>query len=140
MASNGMARGIAFAVVVGTSALALTCCSSSSSNQPPATSVVKPGATVPFNPADNVRSDVTVGSCTDSSAGWVVHGTVVNPGPGSRKYQIVVDFVTHPGSTVVATTVVNVPTVAAGSSGTWSAVGAKGKTGVDCVVRLAQST
>lgn len=133
------------AFAVGASALVLTCCSSSpaassASTQPPPTSVVKPGASVPFDPTDNARADVSVGTCTDTADGWVLHGTVKNPGPAPKRFQIVVDFVSVPGSTVLATTVLNVPSVDPQRSAVWSAVGAKGKSGVNCLVRQAQKT
>ena len=68
-----------------------------------------------------------------------LHGTVRNPGPTAKRYQIVVDYVSQPGSTVLATTVLNVSSVPPKSSTGWTAVGAKGKSGVACVLRLAQS-
>jgi hypothetical protein len=113
---------------------------STSSTAPPPTSVVSPGASVPFDLADNARADVSPGPCTATSGGWVFHGTVKNPAPRPKRFQIVVDFVSHPGSTVLATTVLNFPSVAPHSTEAWSAVGAKGESGVSCVVRLAQSS
>jgi len=83
---------------------------------------------------------VSPGPCTATSGGWVFHGTVKNPAPRPKRFQIVVDFVSHPGSTVLATTVLNFPSVAPHSTEAWSAVGAKGESGVSCVVRLAQSS
>ncbi len=65
---------------------------------------------------------------------------VRNPAKVHKAFQIVVDFVSQIGSTVVATTVLNVPAVAPGHVATWVAIGGKGKSDLNCVVRLAQST
>ncbi len=78
--------------------------------------------------------------CRQTAGGWVLDGTVKNPASVDRKFQIVVDFVSRSGSTVLATTVVNVPAVAPGASASWAVTGAKGKPDVNCVVREAQSS
>lgn len=113
---------------------------SKASTTPQETVTVAPGATVPFNAADNAHLDIQTSSCTKAAGAWVLHGTVKNPTESATAFQIVVDFVSEPGSTVLATTVVNVPRVAPGAKSTWSATGAKGKTDVGCIVRQAQTT
>ena len=116
-------------------------CSSSSTSRPPVqTSVIEPGGTVPFNLADNARADVKTQPCTQVNGAWVLNGTVRNTAAKSRSFQIVVDFLTEPGSTILGTTVVNVPSVNPGTTANWSATGARGKSPVGCVVRLAQAT
>jgi outer membrane murein-binding lipoprotein Lpp len=132
-----MTRRLVLGALVG-GAVTLAGCSSSpsaSSDKGPATSVAAPGASL----SNNARADVSSHSCAQSPSGWVFEGTVKNPSHVERKFQIVVDFVSRTGSTV-ATTVVNVPEVAPGAAVDWSATGAKGKSGVSCVVRTAQSS
>ncbi len=141
MTVQPIARRLAFALLVG-GALIITGCSSAPSaapTSPPPTSVASPGASIPFHLADNARADVSTTPCRQTPAGWVLHGTVKNSAKEPKRFQIVVDFVTHVGSTVLATTVLNVPTVAPGETASWAATGAQGKTDVDCLVRLAQS-
>jgi len=142
---RSIARRLVFALLVG-GALIITGCSSSPSAAPPPstkaappTSVASPGASIPFHLADNARADVSTSPCVQTPAGWVLKGTVKNSAKEPKRFQIVVDFVTHVGSTVLATTVLNVPTVAPGDTASWSATGAQGKPDVNCLVRLAQS-
>ena len=95
----------------------------------------------PYNAAKNARSDVVQGACTDGSTGWSLAGTVTNSAARSRGYSIVVDFVTSPGNTVVATKLVTVPPVAPHASTGWSATGAApGQTHLACVIRQALAT
>jgi hypothetical protein len=70
----------------------------------------------------------------------VLDGTVKNPSSAAKRFQIVVDFVSRAGSTVLATTILNVPPVAPGATASWAATGAKGKANVNCIIRLAQSS
>jgi hypothetical protein len=83
---------------------------------------------------------VSTHPCTQTANGWVFVGTVKNPAHEEKSFQLVVDFVRRVGSTVIGTTVVDVPSVAPGSTAAWSVTGVKGQPGVACVVRLAQST
>lgn len=144
MTARAAARSLVLLVVSGTALLLAGCSSSPSSTgastAAPPTSIASPGASVPVIPADNARAEVTPRVCADTANGWVLRGTVKNPGPGSKRFQIVVDYVSRVGSTVLATTVLNLPSVPARGTASWSAVGAKGKSNVNCVVRLAQST
>jgi hypothetical protein len=133
----------AIGLLVGSSVVLAACSSSGSSatqETSTRTSVAAPGASIPFNEADNARADVKVGTCTQVSGAWVFTGSVVNTATKARTFQIVVDFVSKPGSTVLGTTVVTVPDVGAGATGHWSTTGAQGKPNVACVVRLAQVT
>ena len=128
-------------VTVACSAL-LVGCTSSTPAPPPVrdkTVAITPGRAVPFAQARNARFDVTAGACTPSSGSWVLHGTVRNPTLGATTFQIVVDFVTRIGSTVLATTVVDVPSVAPGATVHWSTTGAHHASDVACVVRQAQT-
>ncbi len=63
-----------------------------------------------------------------------------NPTTAATGFQIVVDFVTKPGSTVLGTSEVNVANVAPGATASWTATGAQGKSDIGCIVRLAQTT
>jgi len=130
------------ACLIAGCAMAVAGCSSS---QAPKTTtkntvVVTPGSSVPYNVADNARDDVKVGSCSRIADAWVLHGTVMNPTKSPASFEIVVDYVSQPNSTVLATTVVNVRAVAPGVTTAWSATGAKGQSAVACIVRQAQTT
>jgi hypothetical protein len=102
--------------------------------------VIAPGGLIPFDQAHNARSDVKARACAQISGEWVLKGTVVNVDAKARSFQIVVDFVTQPGSTVLSSTVVNVPSVGPGATAQWSAAGARGKANVACIVRQAQAS
>ncbi len=120
--------------------LVLVGCSSSPAKAAKKDVQVTPGATVPFSLSHNARSAVKTVSCAEQSGAWVVAGTVRNPTSKATPFQIVVDFVTQPGGTVLSTTVVNVPSVHPGATATWTATGARGDGDVACIVRQAQST
>jgi hypothetical protein len=122
------------------SALLLAECSSGSSPKTFSTVSLKPGTIVPFDLSHNARSDVHVSSCRMSKGTWQADGTVKNPSSGTLGFQIVVDFVTSKGDTVLSTTEVIVSNVSGDSSVDWSATGAKGKNGVACLVRQAETT
>jgi hypothetical protein len=142
MTGNSLVRLLCSACFVG-GVVSMAGCSSSSSgsSRQPATvtSVASPGASVPYRPSNNARHDVSSGTCTESAQGWTLHGTVKNPGPDTKSFQIVVDFVSRPGFTVLATNVVEVHQVPPGRTTAWTVIGAKGESGVTCIVRLAQS-
>lgn len=121
---------------------ALSACSSpAATSSPPARSkAVSPGSSVPLDLARNARADVSAASCAMTGGHWVFDGTVHNATDRSASFQIVVDFVSQPGSTVLSTSVVDVPDVAAHATKAWSATGAAGRTAVACLVRQAQTT
>jgi len=120
-------------------AVAVGACSSSPSAKK--SQAVTPGATVPFELAHNARSAVRTTGCAPSGGAWVLTGTVKNATAKATGFQIVVDFVTQPGGTVLATRVVNVAPVSVGATARWTASGAQGHTaGVGCIVRQAQTT
>lgn len=103
-------------------------------------SAITPGEAVPFTLADNARSEVTTGACTQSSGTWVLHGTVRNRATTAKTFQIVVDFVTDPGSTVLSSVEVSLPGVGPKATAPWSVTGARGRSHVACVVRQAQAS
>jgi hypothetical protein len=103
-------------------------------------SAITPGEAVPFTLADNARSEVTTEGCTQSSGTWVLEGTVRNPSTKAKTFQIVVDFVTNPGSTVLSSVEVSLPRVGPKATAPWSATGARGRSHVACVVRQAQAS
>jgi hypothetical protein len=102
------------------------------------TSVVVPE----YDPAKNARRDVNAGACVDGGdKGWSFDGTVTNSAPQARGYSIVVDFITVPGDTVMATRVVTVPPVAPSATEKWSVNGAvPGQTNLSCVIRQSLAT
>lgn len=134
----------AASVIAGFSVL-LTSCSSSStpstttSPHHTGTSVVSPGVTVPFDLDHNARADLRLQPCAEVSGQWVLVGTVINSSSTSKSFQMVVDFVTQPGNTVLSTTVVEVANVAPHATAHWSAKGAPEKSDVACIVRQAQT-
>ncbi len=105
------------------------------------TTKVLPGVTtIPFSLAKNARHDVaTSGPCTLTGTSWILSGTVRNSSRSARNYQIVVDFVTQPGFTVLDTKIVTTAVVQPGASLPWDATGAAGKKNVACVVRQVQA-
>jgi hypothetical protein len=120
------------------SALA-ACGGSSHQSSPPSGSSTAPQTTVSvpaYNPAKNARRDVVAGPCIDGSSGWSLSGTVTNSTGSMRGYSIVVDFITVPGDTVIATKLVTVPPVSPHASAKWSATGAApGVRDLTCVIR-----
>jgi hypothetical protein len=132
----------ALAAVVVIAGLVLLVINLSSTKVTPGTheTQINPGKTVPFDLAHNARADVSSGTCSRTSQGWVLKGAVRNPGTKVTSFEIVVDFVSQPGATVLATTVVDVHNVGPGARASWSALGAAADSHVGCIVRLAQTT
>jgi hypothetical protein len=96
--------------------------------------------TIPYSPAKNARQDVTTsGPCTLTGTSWILSGTVKNSSRSARTYQIVVDFVTQPGFTVLDTKIVTTASVGPGASLPWDATGAAGHKNVACVIRQVQA-
>jgi hypothetical protein len=96
--------------------------------------------TIPFSLAKNARQDVTTPSpCRDTTGGWVLSGTIRNSAKTARSYQIVVDFVTSAGNTVLDTKVINTAKVSPGTDLAWSATSTPGLTHVACVIRQVQA-
>jgi hypothetical protein len=123
---------------------------SCSSNTPSAstTTTAGPGAktatsiagvtTIPFNLKYNARTDVTTTGCTQVLGAWKLTGAVKNSFDNTRNFQIVVDYITQPGDTVLDTQIAKVNGLAPGKSANWSTTGASGKKSLACVVRNAQ--
>ena len=136
-------------------ALFLAACSSNGSPSPASTSASSSVAvptstrvaasatvatTIPFVMARNARGDVTTtGSCHEANGVWVLGGVVKNSATTARTYQIVVDFVTQPGDTVLDTKIVTTPSVNPGAIRVWSATSTPGLTHVACVIRQVQA-
>jgi hypothetical protein len=127
-------------------ALFLAGCSSNGSANPssltsePTSTTVSIGTTIPFSMAKNARQDVTTsGPCAAVGGIWVLSGTVKNSAKTARTYQIVVDFVTQPGNTVLDTKIINTTSVGSGASLAWSAKSVPGLTHVACVIRQVQA-
>jgi hypothetical protein len=95
-----------------------------------------------YDPARNARQDVVAGTCTNGGdKGWSLEGKVTNSAPTARGYSIVVDFITVPGDTVMATRVITVPPVQPHDTATWSATGAApGHENLTCVIRQSMAT
>ena len=149
---SGNVQRFAVATGIGLGAvLLLAGCSSGGSSTPapstaPASTRTSTSAasasvtTIPFSLAKNARRDVaTDGPCTEAGGLWVLHGMVTNSATVSRTYQIVVDFVSQPGDTVLDTKVVTTPRVSPGSKLQWSATSTSGLTSVGCLIRQVQA-
>jgi hypothetical protein len=96
--------------------------------------------TIPFSLAKNARQDVTTPSpCKDTKGGWVLSGTIRNSATTARTYQIVVDFVTTTGNTVLDTKVITTPPVRPGAVLPWSATSTPGLHHLACVIRQVQA-
>jgi hypothetical protein len=122
--------------IVGCGLLLVSC----SSAPVASTKTITPGSVVPFRKAQDARSDVKTAGCVEASGAWTMSGSVKNPATTTTGFEIVIDFVTKPGSTVIGTSEVNVANVAPGATASWSATGARGKSEIACIVRLAQTT
>lgn len=151
--------GTAAAIGAAGLALALAGCSSSPSASPPttttkaSTATTKPGTktsvvttvpasttTIPYVPAKNARKDVTTtGSCVEFGGLWVLNGEIKNSASVARTYQIVVDYVTDPGDTVLNTQILNTKSVKPGASLAWVTKSEPGLTHVSCVIRQVQA-
>ena len=92
----------------------------------------------PVQHGQNARQDVTTGSCAEKDGAWVRPGVVKNSAKAARTDQIVVDFVSQPGHTVLDTTIVDTVSVKPGKSLAWSAKSTPGLTRVACVIRQVQ--
>jgi len=116
---------------------------STSTTAPTPTTVVPQSTvatTIPFDMAKNARQDVTTTrSCTEVKGLWVLSGVVKNSATSARTYQIVVDFVTQPGDTVLGTKIVTTASVNPGATQAWSATSTPGLTHVACVIRQVQA-
>jgi hypothetical protein len=67
-----------------------------------------------------------------------LNGTVRNSATSSRTYSIVVDFITNPGDTVMATRIVKVGPLAPRKSANWSTpASGHGHANLNCVIRQA---
>jgi hypothetical protein len=104
------------------------------------TSVVAPAASIPFDPADNARSEVKIDSCARESGRWMARGTVKNGATSPKTFQLLVDFVSVPGSTILNSTAVTIQHVAARTTVPWSAGGGRGAQHTACLLRQAQAT
>jgi hypothetical protein len=129
-------------------AIACTLLAGCSSNSPSAVTTTSapshatsslPGTTtIPYSAKLNARTDVSTSSCNQVNGAWVMKGSVTNSAKKNRNYQIVVDFVTNPGNTVMDTQIINVRDVAPKATKSWTATGAQGKDHLGCVVRQVQ--
>jgi hypothetical protein len=82
---------------------------------------------------------VTTAPSTQVGGLWVLNGVVKNSAGTARTYQIVVDFVTQPGNTVLDTKIVTTASVKPGASLPWSAKSVGGLKNVACVIRQVQA-
>jgi hypothetical protein len=92
-----------------------------------------------YSPSHNARPDVAAVRCHGSASdGWTLDGVVRNSATKARRYSIAVDFVTTPGSTVMATRVVDVGPVNPNKSARWSTpASGQGQAKLNCVIRQA---
>jgi len=140
--------GFSTAVALGAVGLLLGGCSSGGSPSDLAgggatTTAMAPSTvptTIPFSMAKNARQDVTTtGPCSLKDGEWDLQGTVTNSAKTARRYQIVVDFVTQPGNTVLYTKILNTALVRPKASLAWSARSIPGLAQVACVIRQVQA-
>jgi hypothetical protein len=124
----------------GLAACASSGSSTSTMSPSPHTSVIAPSVSVPFDPAENARAEVAFTACAPTAGAWVVSGTVTNKGSATKTFQLVVDFASVPGSTVLSSAVVTVPDVEEHATVRWSARGARGAAHVACLLRQAQAS
>ena len=113
-----------------------------SNNATGTTTTTSPGSTtttLPFDIKHNARADVVSGACVSAATRWTFSGTVHNGASAARRYQIIVDFTSIPGSTVMDTKVDNIASVAAHQTQPWSVTSSSGLGNVNCVIRYAQS-
>ncbi len=135
---------LATLVLVGTT-LSLAGCSSGPSSSPTtkpptASTATNTATTIPFSLSKNARQDVsTTGSCAEVGGAWVLNGQVRNSARAPRDYQIVVDFVSQPGDTVLDTKIVQTATVGVGDTAGWTATSSPDLAHVACLVRQVQA-
>jgi hypothetical protein len=142
-----VARHLVALGALTTAAMSLVAGCSSNGSTPPSTTstttTVPPATiatTIPFSITKNARQDVTTPSpCRQTNGLWVLSGTIKNSAQAARTYQIVVDFVSRTGNTVLDTKVITTNPVPAGSSLPWSAKSTPGLTNVACVIRQVQA-
>jgi hypothetical protein len=148
--SSGSTRSRILVALAGTgSALLLAACSShstpgsasatSTTTTTPTTTSTTTATTIPYVAAKNARQDVSTGTCTLSGGDWVLSGVVKNSATTARTYQIVVDFVSQPGDTVLDTQIVTTASVKPAASLSWSAKSTPGLKNVACVIRQVQA-
>lgn len=130
---RGVVAIIVGAVLIAVVAVVLTLVATSGSSAPTSTTTPK------FVFAHNARSDVAPGTCVAENGGWTYSGTVHNSKSVSRDYQIVIDYITVPGDTVMSTETLELNGVGAGQTVDWTSHGANGLSNINCVVRFAQA-
>ncbi len=140
-------RGLAVVAAVGVGGLVISGCGGGKPRSSAPTVVTAPASdttvSVPaYNPARNARQEVVAGACVDGgSRGWSLSGTVTNASSARQGYSIVVDFITIPGDTVVATKLVTVSPIVPKATAKWSATGAApGVKNLNCVIRQSLTT
>jgi hypothetical protein len=135
----GVAAAVAAVLVVGALAAVLATAGSSPSNTTtshPSTTLTR--TTIIFHHNLNARYDVTEGACISVNDHWSFSGTVHNGSRFHRRYELVIDYISQPGDTVLDTKVVHIAHVNPHQTVHWRAVGAPGEPKVACVLRFAQ--
>jgi len=104
------------------------------------TSTLPQGTTIPYSVTNNARRDVSaVQPCTKSADLWYFHGTVRNSRKTALKYQLIVDFVTLSGGTVLDEKIINISHVAPAATKSWATSGAPHQVNVGCVLVSARA-
>ena len=93
----------------------------------------------PLRPGQERRKDVTTTVRVEFGGLWVLNGEIKNSASVARTYQIVVDYVTDPGDTVLDTQILNTKSVKPGASLAWVTKSEPGLTHVSCVIRQVQA-
>jgi hypothetical protein len=126
-------------LVVGALVGLLATSGGSPANHPtsgPSTTITR--TTLTFHHNLNARYDVTQGACVSVNGHWSFSGTVHNNSRLHRRYELVIDFISQPGDTVLDTKIVNIAHVNPRQVVRWRATGAPGQPKVACVLRFAQ--
>jgi hypothetical protein len=126
-------------VVGGLVALLATSGGSSSNHPPSRPSTTLTRTTLVFHHNLNARYDVTEGPCLSVNDHWSFSGSVHNSSRVlHRRYELVIDFISQPGDTVLDTKIVNIAHVNPHQTVRWRVIGAPGQPKVGCVLRFAQ--
>ena len=127
--AGAVAAVVLVAIIIGVVA------SSSSPKKSASSTTTVSTTTIPNDFKNNARQDVSVGSCVHQNGEWVLSGGIVNSAKVARKYQIIVDYVTPTGGTVVDSATLEVAKVKPAQRYSWRLGGAKGVAHANCVIR-----
>jgi hypothetical protein len=130
---------IAAVIIAGIVVVSVALSGGSGSNSASTVST-EPTTVIPYSPGANAREDVFSDlPCTSSNGAWTLSGTITNSKNVSRTYQLVVDFVTSTGGTVLFERVQTFPSVTPGQKINWHSSWQSNATSVACVLVSARA-